>query len=67
MLSGAEMMKAHYRGVEYAVHSSDDGKWSWDAYPKKSTGLEAMHGALKGSQSDAMRACLVAIDKALDG
>jgi hypothetical protein len=60
------MMKAHYRGVEYAIHSNE-AEWSWDAHPKQATGLPPMHGMLKGTQSDAMRECLVAIDKALDG
>jgi len=59
------MMKAHYRGVEYAIHSVE-AEWSWDASPKKETGLPPMHGRLKGTQSDAMRECLVAIDRALN-
>jgi len=59
-------MKAHYRGVEYAIHSMNDAEWSWDASPKKSTAFSPMHGTVKGSQSDAIRVCLVAIDKALE-
>ena len=60
------IMKAHYRGVEYSIHSSE-AEWSWDALPKKGISLPPMHGTLKGTQSDAMRECLVAIDKALAG
>jgi len=60
------MMKAHYRGFEYAIHSVET-EWIWNACPKKVTGLSVIQGTLNGTQSDAMRECLTAIDKALDG
>jgi hypothetical protein len=58
-------MKAVYRGVEFAVNSADGVEWTWDVYPKRAkVDGKPLHGNVKGTEADAMKACIAAIDKA---
>jgi len=60
-------MRRVHRNVEYTVNSVDGAEWSWDAYPQKNhVAGSPLHGTVKGTEADAVKACEAAIDKAFD-
>jgi hypothetical protein len=50
-----------HKGVEYGLTDLEDGKWSWDFYPKKDDGA-AQSGETRGTREQAEIACKSAID-----
>jgi hypothetical protein len=66
-LSGSSTSKKTHRNIEFVVNSSDGVEWTWDAYPLKDfvVGLP-LHGKATGTEADAVKACLKAIDAAYD-
>jgi hypothetical protein len=61
-------MKKTHRNVEFVVNSSDGVEWAWDAYPLKvHVDGHPLHGKVKGTEADAVKACLAAIDELFDG
>jgi len=60
-----ELMRSHYRGVEFSLDPKSDREWMWGADPKRE-GTMSLRGDLVGSRTDAMKACFRAIDDILD-
>jgi hypothetical protein len=61
-------MRRIHRNVEYVVNSTDGAEWTWDAYPKIDyVNGSPLHGTVKGTEADAVRACEAAIDEAFGG
>jgi hypothetical protein len=61
-------MKSYYRGVEFSVDCSNqffsnDAEWTWLFFPRREPAAAPVRGSLKGSITDALRACFMAIDE----
>jgi hypothetical protein len=62
--------KRIYRGYEYGTVQLStplvgEGRWRWVAYPID-RGTASLRGEIEGTHEDAVRACEVAVDEALD-
>ena len=58
-------MKLIYRDVEYDIQSTNGNEWTYNAYPKKAkVNGSPLHGAVTGTEADAVKACKDAIDEA---
>ena len=66
-----EPVKSWYRGIEFSVNCANpffgtNTEWTWFAFPKRDSGRAPLKGCLKGTMTDAMRACFMAIDENFD-
>ncbi len=57
-------MRKKYRGVEYDVHRSDNGRWQWTVYPDRREGIP--FGDLVENEVEAQAACRAEIDAGLE-
>ena len=60
-------MRKTHRNVEFVINSSDGVEWTWDTFPLMDfVSGQPMHGKVRGTEADAVKACLMAIDAAFE-
>lgn len=51
----------HHSGIGYAIHTHNGLDWVWKIYPRLGQG-QPICGSIRGTEDDAVSACLEAIE-----